>query len=511
MIPNLPPDRSVKPTVNVVPPQASVRREGQDAGAPRYPSAGVLLALLFVLCFATRIYFIAKIPYCAEDAYITFRFALNWGHGLGPVYNVGDKSWGFTSPLWTSFLALSTFLGASVELMARWTLLACDMVTLWLGWRLLRPTSLLAAAGFGLFFALWPRFAQMPASGLESSLVTCLLLLTASFATSRLGGLLNGLLALSRPEGAVMSVLMAGRLKGRQRLVWITVAALQGLLILYFGHLLPASVTSKAVVYGIRTLQGLSWMEWLVPGMAPQTEDGLALVPISLLLLSGLVAIVAHWRRAAPAESPLPALLGCGLLTLFAYMILGVPNYFWYAPTPMIAIVLVAFLGLAVSGVLRWTIGPVIVFLVFSWASVTPRILALQTHDAAVFASLGRTLRADAAGRASSVMLEPIGIVGYLSGLRVIDEVGLVTPWVAQERKMGDGWYARVVRRERPDYLVIRQFWLDGPVAWAGVGQPFVSPQEAESTMAGYEMIHLRANEELPAGAAKLLVFRRKR
>ncbi len=480
------------------------------ASGARLTHPGLLLALLLGLCLASRCYFIFTLPYCAEDAYITFRYALHWAQGLGPSYNAGERMWGFTSPLWTSFLALCAWVGIPIEHAARWMLVACDLLTLALGWRLLKESSLIAATGFGLFFALWPRLAHMPASGLESSLVTCLLLAAVSLAKTRWGGLCAGLLAISRPEGAAMSLLVAWLLSARQRWVWLGVAAIQGAFVLYYGQLLPSSVASKATVYGIQTLHGLYWMEWLIPGMEAHTPDGQGLAPVSVLLLAGLVAIVAQWRRIAPGRSALPVLLACGLLTLFGYMMLGVPWFFWYAPTPTVAILLPVFAGLAGAGMLRWVLAPIAVFLAFSWTTVAPRVLSLQTHDATVFAGIGRTLREDAAGQPASVMLEPIGIVGYVSGLRVIDEVGLVTPWVAREREQGDGWYARVMSRDRPDYIVIRRNWLDGGVSWAGAGEPFVSQQQADSALSNYETMRVRA-DELSAGAAKLLILRRKR
>lgn len=478
----------------------------------RRPSPTVLLAGLAVLCLATRIYYLVAVPPCAEDAYITFRYASNWADGLGPVYNPGERAWGFTSALWTSFLALTSCAGLPIEATARVVLVACDLVALGLGFRLLARHSLLAASGFGLFFALWPRLAQMPASGLESSLVLALLLAAASFATGRFGGLLNGLLALARPEGAAMSVLLATRLRGaRQRLIWLAVAALQGGFALWFGRWLPSSVSSKATVYGVQALEGPYWLEWLLPGARPQTHDGEALAPVAILFLTGLVAVVARWRRgpAAAADAPLPLLFACGLLTLFGYLVLGVPSFFWYMPVPMVAILLAAFHGLALSGVLRWVLGPFVLFLLFSWTTVAPRVVAIQTHDAAVFAGIGRTLRADAAGREAGVMLEPIGIIGWVSGLRVVDEVGLVTPWVADERAKGDGWYARVVGRTRPDYIVFRKDWLEGGVSWAGVGAPFVSEAQRDSVMADYEVLRRRARGDLPAGAGRLIILRR--
>ncbi len=494
----------------VEPPLREVTRDPVALGAGLMSDA-VLLASLVGLCVAARIVLFFKIPYCAEDAYITFRYASNWAHGLGPVYNAGEKAWGFTSALWTSVLAMAAFAHAPLELAARWLLVACDVVTLVLGWRLLRERSLLAAVAFCAFFALWPRLAQMPASGLESSLVTCLLLAAVSLGRSRWGGLLNGLLALSRPEGALMSAILAWRLSARQRWVWLGIAALQGLFALYFGHLLPSSVSSKSTVYGIQAFKGLYWLEWLIPGMQAETLDGLALAPISLLILTGLIAAVAHWRRATD-DSPLPVLFGCGLLVLTIYMVMGVPWFYWYAPTPMVAILVPVFFGLGIANVLRWTLAPLVVAIVFSWGSLSAHVLRRQTHDVAVFANIGRTLRADAAGRDGSVMLEPIGVIGYLSGLRVIDEVGLVTPWVAEERRKGDGWYARVILREHPDYVVIRRNWLQGRVAWAGVGAPFTSEEQAASTMREYEPVRMRIDtEDLPAGAAGLQLLRRKR
>ena len=115
-----------------------------------------------------------------------------------------------------------------------------------------------------------------------------------------------------------------------------------------------------------------------------------------------------------------------------------------------------------------------------------------------------------AGGRDGSVMLEPIGIIGWFSGLRVVDEVGLVTPWVAEERTKGDGWYGRVIDRTRPDYLVFRQNWLDGDVSWAGVGAPFTSRAQRDSIMAAYDVVRRRAGGPLPSGAGRLLILRRR-
>jgi hypothetical protein len=203
-------------------------------------------------------------------------------------------------------------------------------------------------------------------------------------------------------------------------------------------------------------------------------------------------------------------LLACGIATLFGYLTLGVPWFFWYVPTPLVVILLAVFLGLATTGMLRWTIAPLTVFVLLAWPGMSERVVRLQSHDAAVFTNIARTLRADAAGREATVLLEPIGIIGYGSGLRVLDEVGLVTPWIARERRAGDGWYARVLEREHPDYLVIRRDWLEGGVSWAGIGAPFASRAQADRALADYEPVRQRAGQGLPEGAGLLRILRRR-
>jgi arabinofuranosyltransferase len=41
-----------------------------------------------------------------EDAFIYYRYAWNWAHGQGLVFNAGDPVEGFSGPLWMGILAL---------------------------------------------------------------------------------------------------------------------------------------------------------------------------------------------------------------------------------------------------------------------------------------------------------------------------------------------------------------------------------------------------------------------
>ena len=77
------------------------------------------------------------------------------------------------------------------------------------------------------------------------------------------------------------------------------------------------------------------------------------------------------------------------------------------------------------------------------------------------------------------VLLEPIGIVGYHGPLVVIDEIGLVSPQIAERRLQGPGWYSDVVTSEKPDWLVVRARHAgERRRAFAGAGAPFRSVRE---------------------------------
>ncbi|MCE9627196.1 MAG: hypothetical protein K8R56_04670, partial [Candidatus Eisenbacteria bacterium] len=158
-------------------------------------------------CLASRVWFAFAVPLCAEDAYITFRYAFHAGHGMGVVYNPGEASWGYTSLLWTTLLAGAARVGLPLETFARVFLTLCDLGTIALVYRKLAPTTRVGAISGVAFFALWPRFAHLPATGLETSLVTFLVAAAVTQSKNRWGAMFAGLLALSRPEGLAMSVL----------------------------------------------------------------------------------------------------------------------------------------------------------------------------------------------------------------------------------------------------------------------------------------------------------------
>jgi hypothetical protein len=58
------------------------------------------------------------------------------------------------------------------------------------------------------------------------------------------------------------------------------------------------------------------------------------------------------------------------------------------------------------------------------------------------------------------VAAEPIGYIGYYSGRPILDEVGLVSPRMIPLNRAGDGWFGKMLRAERPEYVVERYYYL---------------------------------------------------
>lgn len=199
-------------------------------------------------------------------------------------------------------------------------------------------------------------------------------------------------------------------------------------------------------------------------------------------LVLGLRALA---RR--PWRALFPVVAG-GLLVVLGYVALGVPYFGWYFVLPATAWALAVAVGL-----------PAIVRSRLVWAALAvyvgtdaPFLAQLYTGrnqtEGAVFGAAAETLRAASGGR-GTVFLEPIGHIGYRTGLTVIDEVGLVAPDVPRRRRRGPGWYADVVNERRPDFLVVRPALIDRNESLAGVSAPFRSLAERDHVLASYQLV----------------------
>jgi hypothetical protein len=493
---------------------APERRPGRPADAG--PAGGLRAALRtppalagIALVAISRVVFAWLIPTVNEDAFITFRYAGNLVSGLGAVYNPGERVLGYTSPLWMLWNAAGI---ATLRDPVLWSHLGAglaDLVSLVACVALLeRHASRAAAWGFAVLFGAWPYFAAVSVSGMESSLMLALMALAGwQVATRGRGaGVTLGALALVRPEGLLAALAMVPWARGRERLTAGAIAlAGFGALALYYGSPVPQSVLAKASVYGAPgPLHSRAWWDWIVPfdlGGWPALGDTAQLWTLRLVLGPGALAGLLALRR-TPA---LPWALA-GLAVWASYVVTGASYFFWYLLVPAATVAFLASVGL--PGIVRgpWIPAAAGLLVLGAWtyqpAFYRGRAVVESQHFGEVAVHLD-----DHARPGQSVLLEPIGMVGWLGRALVLrDETGLVTPSIAERRARGAGWYADAVRLYRPDWLVVRADFLGDPRAFAGRGAPFRDSTEFRSTLSAYRATFTTTE---PPSPNDLVVLRR--
>jgi hypothetical protein len=93
-------------------------------------------------------------------------------------------------------------------------------------------------------------------------------------------------------------------------------------------------------------------------------------------------------------------------------------------------------------------------------------------------------------GADGTALLEPAGIIPWLNPqLHVVDEVGLVDPWMARRRALGKGWRTDAALRYRPKWIVMRVREYVDPAHWAyGAAGPYYGPRDA--LLKGYLVVY---------------------
>ncbi len=153
-----------------------------------------------------------------DDPYITYRYAQNFIHGLGFVYNAGEKILSTTTPLFALVLGFGGFFGADIPTLAVLFGSICIGISAVLLYELARVWHYPIAGWIGLL--LLPSFGLLSATlGSETPLYIALVLsvfytyILRQYITS---GLLAALLVLTRPDGALVPLILAVHF-----LVWV--------------------------------------------------------------------------------------------------------------------------------------------------------------------------------------------------------------------------------------------------------------------------------------------------
>lgn len=475
------------------------------------------------MVFCAALSFAIYTRHAWEDYWITFRASRNFAEGRGLVFNPGDRLHTFTSPLGVLLPALAYVLtGNSSDYAALWIFRVMSAAALggaaWLLFSAVRRsgyTPLVGAALVGLI-ACEAKTLDFTTNGMEAGFV--LLFLAWFFHTLltrparpwlHLGAAWAGLMW-SRPDSFIyIGGIAAGVFlfndpsrSGRTRGEWLKLFLRAGLVTvalygpwliattLYYGTPVPHTIiaksfgqppiTQESILKFIRDFPARTWgggnsmaATFLPPyfdmGGWPAWGIKFAALLASVCSLSWLLPFV-RWEGRVASFAFLLGHVYLGLIAPFPYP--------WYLPTT-------ALLGLVVLAALAQTLRDVLARI--HSATIALGLLATLTlglatclFTSAYFAlgcarqmaaaqhwiedgnrkQIGLYLREHAAA-GDSVLMEPLGYIGYFSQLKTFDYPGLSSPeMVAARKKVGSNW-APLINYLRPTWLVLRDHELD--------------------------------------------------
>lgn len=472
------------------------------------------------LAIAVRVALILALPeYAYEDAFITFRYAENLVQGHGFVYNIGERVLGTTTPLYTLILVALMMLGINVFTGAALFNLVCDIVLLTLLRQLLmkdithparRDIVAVTLLLVGLYFAL----VRVTVSRMETSLYLCLIIAALwAMSTQRhvLLGLLMGALMLTRPDGALLCVLIVGWLAWRNRAVPVAPVAVAGIVLApyvlfstaYFGSPLPQSVVAKSAVYP--TALNISWFDSL-DSMTYHVFIG----RFYHRLLSLPFVILGLWKVIQLRSNAVLLLSSYAIAYFFAFVLSRTFIHEWYlAPLYLIFITLsgigaglilfrsLSFLSRSIL-IKRFLFAGIVVLLTISNSLIALNRIDDDYPADRVLYEIGMLLK-ERATPGAGVLLEPIGYVGYYSQLRIYDALGLVSPEaVTYFKEHGSSDYMVAWALDRaPEFAVLRP-----PELFRA------APELREAFLQRYEQLREFSFPERPD--RHLIVFQRK-
>ena len=451
-------------------------------------------------------------PRTIDDAFITFRYARNLLDGAGFVYNPGEHVLGTTTPLYTLFMALISVITGSRDF--PWLALGvnalADAATCVLLVRLGEKFSGQRSVGLaaGLLWAIAPLSVTFAIGGMETSVFILLMVLTADVyfrGHTRWAALTAALLLLTRPDGALfvgpLILDLVIRQLRQRRFPWAEagVFSLTGLpwaifAGVYFGSPLPHSIAAKLEAY--RLPPGAAFVTLIQHYSTPFFESAVLgnywqLVGLFVYVALSLIAALAAFRRNARAW-PMAA------YPWLYFLVFAIANpliFRWYLAPPLPFYFILILSGLAKlmgdvgASLRRNSSNPAL-----TSARVTPAALTLVTlffgltslsdwvqhpnhgpdqpapqtawHQLELYyTQVGQSL-APRVNAQTVIAAGDVGALGYFSGARILDTVGLMSPEAVPYYPLDPALYAivyaippQLILDRRPDYLVLLEVY----------------------------------------------------
>ena len=489
------------------------------------------IALIGILSLAllSRLLWLVHTNFTEEDAFIVFRFARNLAGGLGFVFNPGERVYGSTTPLYTLILALWSWLtGADFVSGARLVCIGAAIANLALLAAILRRMQIPPAGRLVLLglLGISTKACLMDTQGLETPLVILLMLASwYMFIAEKPGwaGLFAGLLLWVRIDAFLWPVALAIaaclsdfrrglRLLGIAGLIylpWVIVAWL------YFGSPVPLTVLAKWTAAGTASPSLQTHIALIVGYLSPLDFGPFGISSLDLLsaLVIGFFTLIfAAWHGIFSLKKQwllAPSVFILLELVRLADTRAAIDNRYYY---PLLWCVWI----LSLLGVLSlWEKvqqrGPLSAWIPRVLVVIATAAVLLQGTKAAGIAreyqiyrneslkEVGLWLNANTPPEAT-VLLEPLGYIGYYSGRRLLDDTGLVTPKSIALRLQG------VSRNEYYQY-----FDADFTVSHCGYPESMRNiPGAVEEYLSRYRLVArmdpLQYNPEVPSRLQESIV-----
>lgn len=432
-------------------------------------------ALPLVSAALTALAWLPLAGFVPDDTYIHLQYARHLMAGDGLVFNVGERVYASTSPLWSGFLAALGALGLDLVAASMGASLVAALAASVAASRLfVRLLPAPAAVAASLLFAIDVWFVRWAGSGMETSLAVLLVVLGferyaagSPWGVRPMGPALWWALAgLVRPEAWLLTALLGLRVliedgPVRERARRVALALLPALVTggawsafawAYYGTPLPVTIHAKSIEG-----QGLSGAAQNVFIMSSEL---LASRPLELLACGAAAVGLLGGRLALDRGHIVPAgwLLGLPLFFLAS----GIPGGTRYLVplTPL----LIATGWAAIARLVPERRRLALVALAASAAGVgvmvtqvVPQANAFRLGMAQTWIAQGRWFAAHTPP-GTRVALRDIGAFAYYSDRPVLDLGGLVTPQMVPLMRVHEydplATHLRFGALARPDYFI---------------------------------------------------------
>lgn len=434
----------------------------------------LILPLITILI---RLIIFVFIPHIYEDAFITFRYAENLAEGYGFVYNIGEKVQGTTTPLFTILLAILKIVGISCVKGALLINLISEGITSLIIYVMLkRFSSGNIAFILSLLYSLSPSNISWSISGMETAFYTMALAVAffSLFKEKYYQSLIWGAIAcLIRIDGVgafgilfIFTIIFNKKFDFKIFVLPFLIILLWELFsFLYFGTLLPNSITAKLALYSEHSTGYTGNLIIVLRKFFIKSK--FLSSAITLFFLHGIIVSIRKNKKYIPP-----------VLWFFSYYVALIISkthiHGWYFIPPLfVYLMYFGFSILYISERLKKFIN-IKVMIIALWACLVlvsgfpiyKKALQLKSeylYEQNVRILIGKYLKNQTLPDAK-IYLEPIGVIGYFSQRYIYDDAGLVSPELIKFSKKGDDIPTRYEKIEysKPDYLVLRNKYLHG-------------------------------------------------